>query len=89
MIKLPFDIKSIKPGEFIYFTKRKLENNAGEELGEIYVWKRKGDDEHSYIMSCPHCSNEGTGNVDLQRRPYRVRCENCQKSIVLKKLKDL
>jgi transcription elongation factor Elf1 len=88
MVKLPFSLKEIKPGEFTYFTKRKLQNKEGEETGEIFVWKRRGDLEHSFAMECPYCNKDGEGTVDLKKRPYRVRCPNCNRSIMLKKLKD-
>jgi hypothetical protein len=88
MIKPPFDLKEIKPGEFAYFTKRKLTNKEGEETGSIFVWKRKDDEIHSFAMQCPYCLKEGKGNVELKRRPYRIRCPKCNRSISLKKLKD-
>ncbi|GBE56936.1 MAG TPA: hypothetical protein ENH13_00495 [Euryarchaeota archaeon] len=88
MIKPPFDLKKIKPGEFKYFSRRLLANKEGEETGSIIVWKRGGDDDHSYAMECPYCQKEGKGTVDLKKRPYRVRCPNCNRSIALKKLKD-
>jgi hypothetical protein len=88
MLKLPFDIKEIKPGEFTYFSRRKLENKEGEVAGEIFVWKRKDDEEHSFALECPYCLKQGEGNIDLKRRPYRVRCTHCDRSITLKKLKN-
>ncbi len=89
MVKLPFDIKDIKPGEFSYLSKRKLNNRKGEETGEIFIWKKKGELEHSFSIKCPHCLSEENGTVVLNRRPYRLRCPNCNRSITLKKLKDL
>jgi hypothetical protein len=88
MIKPPFDLKKIKPGEFSYFSRRKLKNKEGEETGGIIVWKRGDDEEHSFVMECPFCQKQGEGNVDLMKRPYRIRCPNCNRSITLKKLKD-
>ncbi|MBI5253361.1 MAG: hypothetical protein HY930_03060 [Euryarchaeota archaeon] len=40
-MKLPFDLKDIKPGEFSYLTRRKLKNAEDRETGEIFFWKRK------------------------------------------------
>jgi hypothetical protein len=88
MIKPPFDIKDIKPGEFSYFTRRTLKNKKGDELGAIILWKRASDNIHSFVMKCPYCLKEGEGTVDLTKRPYRVRCVHCNKSSALKKLKD-
>ncbi|MFQ5800677.1 MAG: hypothetical protein ACE5HH_03015 [Candidatus Hydrothermarchaeales archaeon] len=89
MVKPPFNLKDIKPGEFTYFSRRKLANKEGEEKGEMIIWKRQGDEEHSFVMECPYCLKEGEGKVSLKRRPYRVRCTNCKRSIALKKLKDV
>lgn len=85
-MKLPFDLKDIKPGAFSYLTKRKLSNKAGDESGEIILWKRKEEEESEYVLRCPFCQVEQEGRVTLQRRPYRVRCSSCDKSIVLPKL---
>ena len=89
MIKPPFDLKEIKPGEFSYFSRRTLPNKQGEETGGIIVWKRPGDSEHSFAMECPFCLKEGKGTVELIKRPYRVRCPSCNRSIALKKLKNI
>ncbi len=85
-MKLPFDPKDIKPGTFSYFTKRKLKNREGEEKGEIILWKKSGEDVCHYIMRCPYCEGEQEGDVVLKRRPYRVKCSLCKKSITLPKL---
>jgi len=85
-MKLPFDLKEVKPGEFAYLTKRKLKDRQGEEKGEIIVWKRKEREESEFVLKCPHCQEENTGEVVLDRRPYRVRCPSCNRSITLTKL---
>jgi hypothetical protein len=87
-IKLPFDLKEIKPGAFAYLTKRKLTNKAGDESGEIILWKRKEAEESEYVLRCPFCMIEQEGRVILQRRPYRVRCSSCDRSITLPKLQN-
>lgn len=88
MIKLPFDLKDIKPGDFSYLTKRKLENGSGEETGEIFVWRETGAEDYKYILQCPYCSKEQEGKTNFERRPYRVRCSGCNKGITLPRLKD-
>jgi hypothetical protein len=85
-MKLPFDLKDIKPGAFSYLTKRKLKNSAGEEAGEILLWKWKEEEASEYLLRCPYCQVEQEGKAVLVRRPYRIRCTNCDRSIVLPKL---
>jgi ribosomal protein S27E len=87
-MKLPFDLKDIKPGTFSYLTKRKLTNKEGKETGEIFLWKERGEKESRYVMKCPFCKEEQDGVVVLERRPYRVRCSKCDRSITLPKLRD-
>jgi len=86
-MKLPFDLKDIKPGSFAYLTKRKLKNKEGEESGEIILWKKKEEEESQYVMKCPFCGVERDGSVLLVKRPYRLRCSSCNRSIVLPKIK--
>lgn len=85
-MKLPFNLKDIKPGEFSYLTKRKLSNKAGGESGEIILWKRKDEEESEYVMRCPFCEVEQQGRATLDKRPYRLRCSSCDKNITLPKL---
>ncbi|MEE8400882.1 MAG: hypothetical protein V3R86_01850 [Candidatus Hydrothermarchaeaceae archaeon] len=85
-MKLPFDLKDIKPGQFAYLTKRKLTNKEGEETGEIILWKEKGKEESQYVMNCPYCNVEQEGSAVLVKRPYRLRCSSCDRSITLPKL---
>jgi hypothetical protein len=85
-MKLPFDLKDIKPGQFAYLTKRKLVNKEKEETGEIFVWKEKEKEESQYVMKCPFCGVEQDGSVLLVKRPYRLRCSSCESSITLPKL---
>lgn len=82
-MKLPFNLKDIKPGAFSYLTKRRLEEN-----GEIILWKETGKGESNYVMRCPYCAEEQQGSVILEKRPYRVQCSKCGKSISLQKLLD-
>ncbi len=85
-MKLPFDLKDIKPGSFAYLTKRKLINKEGEESGEIILWKKKEEEESQYVMKCPFCGVEQDGSVLLVKRPYRLRCSSCDRSITLPKI---
>lgn len=87
-LKLPFDVKEITPGSFAYLTKRKLANKEGAEKGEIFLWKKKDDVESQYIMKCPFCEAEQQGSILLERRPYRVKCSGCDRTITLPKLQD-
>lgn len=82
----PFDLKSIKPGEFAYLTKRKLKNRRGEERGEIFVWRKRGREENQYLLRCPFCQEKNSGKAVFNRRPYRIRCPSCSRSIALTKL---
>jgi transcription elongation factor Elf1 len=70
-MKLPEGITDIK--ELAYITSRKLENDEGEE-------------EFGYKLTCPFCATEQQSRVIFKKRPYRVRCNNCNKSITIEKL---
>jgi|Deesub1362A_J573_1020465.scaffolds.fasta_scaffold00109_12 ribosomal protein S27E len=85
-MELPFNLKDIKPGTFSYLTRRKLENKEGEETGEIFLWKKIDEEESSYIMRCPFCEEEQQGRVLLKKRPYRVKCSSCGRTVNLPKL---
>lgn len=88
-MKLPFELKDIKPGEFSYLTRRKLKNAVDEESGEVFIWKRKSEEESHYLLKCPFCGEEQEGSTLLVKRPYRIKCSLCGKSISLPKLVDL
>ncbi|MCW3134080.1 MAG: hypothetical protein N2V78_07130 [Methanophagales archaeon] len=83
-MKPPFEIKGIK--DFAYITSRKLPNEQGEKSGEVFMWRRKGEEEFNYKLKCPYCGDEQESSVVFKRRPYRVRCSNCGKSILIEKL---
>ncbi len=87
-LKLPFNLKDVKPGEFSYLTKRIMTNKEGEETGELFIWRKTGNEEYNYIMLCPLCGAEQEGVTIFTRRPYRIRCSECNKSILIKKIKD-
>lgn len=88
-LRLPFDVKKIKKGDLVYFTRRKLENASGEETGKVIIWRFKDDKSYSYALLCPFCRERQEGETDFRRRPYRLRCRKCGKSITIKRLKDL
>jgi ribosomal protein S27E len=85
-MKVPFNLAEIKPGTFAYLTKRKLKNKEGEDTGEIIVWRKKGEEESQFVMRCPFCGVEQEGSTVFTRRPYRVRCADCNRSITLPKI---
>jgi ribosomal protein S27E len=83
-MKPPFEIKEIK--DFAYITSRKLPNEQGEKSGEVFMWRRKGEEEFNYKLKCPYCGEEQESSVVFNKRPYRVKCSNCGKSIMVEKL---
>ncbi|MCW3129483.1 hypothetical protein CW713_07935 [Methanophagales archaeon] len=83
-MKLPFEIKDIR--DFSYITSRKLKNDKGEKRGEVFIWRRRGEEEFNCKLKCPYCEEEQEFSVVFNRRPYRVRCSNCGKSILVEKL---
>jgi hypothetical protein len=85
-MNLPFNLKDIKKGDFSYLTRRKLKNAQDEETGEILLWKWKEKEASEYVLRCPFCQTEQQGEITLVRRPYRLRCSNCNRSITLPKL---
>ena len=83
-MKLPEGITDFN--ELAYITSRKLKNADGEETGTVVMWRKKGDDAFGYKLTCPYRATEQESSVVFKRRPYRVRCSNCNKSILIEKL---
>ena len=84
-MKLPAEIKdNIK--DFAYITRRKLRDKDGEVKGEVFLWRKKGEEAFNYWLKCPYCGTEEESSVTLRRRPYRLKCSNCGKSILIEKL---
>ena len=83
-MKLPEGITDVK--ELAYITSRKLPNDKGEKTGTVVMWRKKGEEEFGYKLTCPYCMTEQESRVAFKRRPYRVRCSNCNKSITIEKL---
>lgn len=83
-MKLPGGVKDIK--ELAYITSRKLQNADGETTGTVLLWRKKGEEEFGYKLKCPHCETEQESSIMFKKRPYRVRCNNCDKSIMIEKL---
>ena len=83
-MKLPEGITDIK--ELAYITSRKLPNDEGEKTGTVEMWRKKGEEEFGYKLTCPYCATEQESRVEFKRRPYRVRCSTCNKSITIEKL---
>jgi transcription elongation factor Elf1 len=83
-MKLPEGIKDFN--ELAYITSRKLENGNGEKTGTVMMWRKKGEEEFGYELTCPYCATEQASSVVFTKRPYRVRCSTCNKSIMIEKL---
>lgn len=88
-LSLPFDVKKIKKGDLLYFTRRNLENAEGEETGKVIIWRFKDEANYSYALLCPFCGEKQSGEANFSRRPYRLRCKKCKRSMTIKRLKDL
>ncbi len=82
-MELPAEI-NIK--DFAYITRRRLRDEQGEPKGEVFLWRRKGEEEFNYRLKCPYCGTEEESTVILKRRPYRLKCSNCERSILIEKL---
>ena len=83
-MKLPEGITDIK--ERAYITSSKLRDEDGEKTGTVVMWRRKGEEEFNYKLTCPYCETEQESSVVFNKRPYRVKCSNCGKSILIEKL---
>jgi len=83
-MKLPEEIKDLK--NLAYLTRRKLENENGEQTGAVVMWRKKGEEEFNYLLQCPYCGMEQQSHVFFKKRPYRLQCSNCGKSILIEKL---
>ena len=83
-MKLPEGIAKFE--ELAYITTRKLENEQGEKTGTVLLYRKKGEEEFRYKLTCPHCGTEQKSRVLFKRRPYRIKCSNCGKSILIEKL---
>ena len=83
-MKLPEGIKDFN--ELAYITSRKLKNDDGSKTGTVVMWRNKGEEEFGYKLTCPYCETEQESRVIFKKRPYRVRCSNCNKSILIEKL---
>jgi len=63
-----------------------LKNANGEQTGEVFIWRRKGKEVFNYKLKCPYCEEEQESSIVFNKRPYRLRCSNCGKSILIEKL---
>ncbi len=70
----------IKPKDCAYHTLRTLENN-----GKIRVLVLKGEKIARCEYICPHCGYYGYEEKEW-KRPFRVKCNACGKSISVPKL---
>lgn len=83
-MKLPDELKNLN--NLAYITRRKLENENGEQTGAVVMWRTKGEEEFNYTLKCPHCGEEQESCILFKKRPYRLQCNNCEKSILIEKL---
>ncbi|MBE0517090.1 MAG: hypothetical protein IBX41_06855 [Methanophagales archaeon] len=83
-MKLPDELKNVN--NLAYITRRKLANENGEQMGAVVMWRKKGEEEFNYLLQCPHCGVEQQSHVFFKKRPYRLKCNNCEKSILIEKL---
>jgi len=44
--------------------------------------RRKGEEAFNYKLKCPYCKEEQESSIVFNKRPYRLRCSNCGKSIL-------
>jgi len=63
-----------------------LKNADDEQTGGVFMWRRKGDEEFNYKLKCPYCEEEQESSIVFNKRPYRLRCSNCGKSIRIEKI---
>jgi len=52
----------------------------------VLLWQKKSDEVFQYTLKCPHCGSEQASRALFNRRPYRVECYSCKKSVVIEKL---
>ncbi len=76
-----------KINEMNYFTNRKLENEAGEKTGRLLMYRIKGREEFEVKMTCPFCGAQQKQSIVFEKRPYRMKCKECEKIIKVPKLK--
>lgn len=70
-----------------YFTNRTYKNEKGEVIGKLILYRIKGDKEFGYFMICRYCGKESEGKVELNRKPYRIKCVHCGKTTTVEKIK--
>ena len=63
-----------------------MKNADDEQTGEVFIWGRKGDEAFNYKLKCSYCEEEQESSIVFNKRPYRLRCNNCGKSILIGKI---
>jgi ribosomal protein S27E len=63
-----------------------LKNADDEQTGEVFMWRRKSEEAFNYKLKCPYCEVEQESSIVFNKRPYRLRCSNCGKSILIGKI---
>ena len=83
--KLPEGVT--KFDELAYITTRKLANEQGEKSGTVLLYRKNGEDEFRYTLTCPYCETEQKSRVvGVQTKADRIACSNCGKSSLIEKL---
>ena len=63
-----------------------MKNADDEQTEEVFIWRRKGEESVNYKLKCPYCEEEQESSIVFNKRPYRLRCSNCGKSILIGKI---
>lgn len=72
-----------------YQTNRSLENDKAQKMGHILMWHLKIGGPFHLIMSCPFCGQKqerDDNTIVFGKRPYKVLCEKCGKTILIEKM---
>jgi len=70
-----------------YVTNRELENDEGEEEGQLQMFSYDNEMFH-YKITCPYCQNKFEGSQELGQRPWWIECPDCTRSINVYRIKD-
>lgn len=69
-----------------YASNRKLPNDDDELTGHIKMFSYDNETFY-YEMTCPYCGTTQEGQKDMPNRPYYIKCEDCETSSLIRKLK--
>ncbi len=77
----------IDPGNVKFTTWQDKKNDDGEIIGTVRVVQEEDEDLAKVEYICPRCQNHGFRKTEY-KRPFWVKCENCEKSFSVPRLKD-